>query len=541
MTSSSGAEPKALKARRGSGQDVIRASASYVAQVNAKGPQAVFKVVSHSRGCRVAAVLNYVERADKSLDKQLEAENQDGMVFKGPEDMREIYEEWKQDFERATPKPRERKTDQPEVAKKERHHEPRRIPPPIRRNRLHHLSELAVVRERSGAELLLQGNVPGRLASARSSAEMRGPADRARLDKSDRRLPRHATHAILSADCENTPANARKVMAAARDIMQEQLGSEGYQYVMVLHQDTKNPHVHVVINNYNRDPEKQKLKLNPPELFVIRSRFAERMTELGLEQHATRRLDRPEVLERIQNGIEALKKSGKWYEQKLFRASLANTATPGKDAEKSAAPATPKMLKFAERLAEKNGAPLPGNDFDTVRAYLAQHGKAGEVEKPIAFDAFAKRQAMAKAIAKLKDQVKDTTLPFSAERKERMQALREISQELIKPDAPDFRRLVDQLAVKLRNEGEKVRDQLKALQDPQPGEPKRETYRRQLERRRAVEKIVERNIANIEKQRKAINADPRIPNDTRRNVLELLRTHQQNLNKVVSQDKGRDR
>lgn len=577
MNSTSGDK---IKAKRGSREDVTRLTASYVSQVNKKAPQAVFKVVSHARGARVFNVLNYIERGDKPLEQQLEAENQDGEKFVGKDDMHRVYEEWRKDFERATPAPREAKPKH--LTRKEPHHAKTklsRIPPPHRRDRLHNLSELAVVHNRQGRELLLPGDVPDRVSDRRPDSEMRGVVDRDRgragiepapvshakpaLENevaaessrpsrvvtnsapgiADRvtkpkaeRKPRHATHALLSADCENTPANARKVMAAAREVFQEQLASEGYQYMMVLHTDTKNPHVHVVINNYNTDPDKTKLRLNPPDLFVIRQRFAERMTELGLEQQATRRLDRPEVLERINRGIEALRKSGTWYEQKLFSASLASGY-----GEKPGEQASPEMLKYAKSLAEKNKIELPGNSKAVVQEYLEQHGRKREGIPPFVMDAFAKRIAMAKAVARLKDQVKQTTLPFSKERSERMKALRAISQELIKPDAPDMKLLVNSLVVKLRNDTEKMQKQLDALQNPAPNAAKPMSYTRQLERKRAVEKIVERRLEAVEKQRQAINTDPRISNADRKTIMQTLQIHQQSLQKVVGRDRGRER
>lgn len=507
MSSTNASDPKALKGRKGSGGDEVRLTASYVGQINANGPQAVLKVVSQARGFRVNAVLDYIERADKSEEKQLDAENQNGKILKGKEDMRQVYEEWRKDFERA--KPQQKKSIAPEpkqrTTTKEPHHVKRRIPPPHRRNRLHHLSELALVQDKERAVLLLQGNVRNSLPGSRADSGMRGAATSGGITQKptptgktpSRRLPRHATHAILSADCENNPANARKVLRAARDILQEQLGSEGYRYVMVLHQDTKNPHVHVVINNYNLDPNKAKLRLNPPDLFVMRSRFAERMTELGLEQYATRRLDRPELLAKIEKGIEDLKAKGAWYERKLFEAASINPATPG---------------------------------YEPARGFEG---------RPTPFDAFAKRIAMAKSIAKLKEQVKETTLPFSPERKEKMRVLRELGKQLIDPKAPDFKRLVDQLELKFSKDQEKAVKQIAALREPEAGEPKPLTHRRRLERKRAVEKITERQLKRIEETRKAINTDTRISNEQRRQVLNKLNQYAQNLSRGVSRELSR--
>lgn len=64
---------------------------------------------------------------------------------------------------------------------------------------------------------------------------------------------RHFTHMLLSADVEPTENNYQRVLETARQTAFTQFGQLGYEYKMVLHRDTDNPHVHLVLNNYNKN------------------------------------------------------------------------------------------------------------------------------------------------------------------------------------------------------------------------------------------------------------------------------------------------
>jgi hypothetical protein len=132
-----------------------------------------------------------------------------------------------------------------------------------------------------------------------------------------KRPPRHVTHAMLSANCEVTQENERKVLQAARETLQEELSKKGYDYLLVLHKDGARPHCHAVIKNSNRDPDGPKLRLNPPELLELRQKFAEKLSQLGIEQVATLRQDRPHIMERIAKGVERLHESQNIYQTKL--------------------------------------------------------------------------------------------------------------------------------------------------------------------------------------------------------------------------------
>lgn len=252
-----------------------------------------------------------------------------------------------------------------------------------------------------------------------------------RATPGQKRPPRHVTHMILSADCAQTPENARAVAGAVAELLREQLGRDGYRYLTVLHTDTDRPHVHVVINNY-QEAGGPKLRLNPPELIALRQQFAQKLRERGIEQEANRRLDRPAVLE----AIAAMEAKGPWYLRAL-------QAAPSKD--------------------------------------LAP------------FDALAKRREMARALAKLHRDVKATTLPFSQERREQLAKLREVG-KLIDQSAPDSKRLVAELILKIDKDRERVQDHIRALSDP--ANPVKDIKRRR-QREQGIERIIGRNIEAV--------------------------------------------
>lgn len=425
--SSANSTVEELRPRRGKADGVHFKKPGYVsAAQKQKAPQAVVKVISQARGFRALKLMNYVARLDKehTQEQGLPLEDENGLQYEGADSVKAIYEEWKKDFERATP--------------------------------------------------------------------------------GQKRPPRHVTHMIFSGDCEQSPENARAVLAAVSELMQEQLGSAGFRYLLVLHQDTAHPHVHVLVNNYNRDPEKPKLRINPPELMAFRQQFAQKMRERGLEQEATRRVDRPHVLEAISQQLEELRAAGHWYEAKMYRAAIQS-----QEAGQSQAQATESMLKWARELEEKNGVELKGTDFETVRRYLDTHSTkalgldaAGQpvaaVDKPNPFDSFEKRRSMARAVARIKADVKATTLPFSAERRQRMEALRKIDAELIKVSAPNYAQLVQDLTIKLGRDIERVQDHIRALHDPETGIKDRKLLR---QREASVDKIIARQIRAIQEAR----------------------------------------
>ncbi|MDR3347368.1 MAG: relaxase/mobilization nuclease domain-containing protein, partial [Helicobacteraceae bacterium] len=107
---------------------------------------------------------------------------------------------------------------------------------------------------------------------------------------------RHATHILLSADCEPNATNYAKLEKTARDMLRREFDDKGYDYVFVVHKDTQHPHVHVVVKNKQRElglDKRRKLRLNPNDLLHLRRQFAFELERNGIEQIATRSVDTP--------------------------------------------------------------------------------------------------------------------------------------------------------------------------------------------------------------------------------------------------------
>lgn len=137
-------------------------------------------------------------------------------------------------------------------------------------------------------------------------------------------------------------------------------------------------YVHVAINSYNQLERKQKLRLNPPELFALGMAFAEKLNELGIEQAA---ILRPATYAGCRG-----KRHGK--------AQAAAGLVQSQDAESCARPG---------------------------RAFAAPRGRKKDVA--------------------LKAEIKEATLPFSPMRKEALAKLRELDKALILPPPISARRL----------------------------------------------------------------------------------------------------
>jgi hypothetical protein len=171
---------------------------------------------------------------------------------------------------------------------------------------LHHLVEYLIEREEGRVEM---ESSDGLIMDNEDLADMLEEWQGDFKDKgSGKGAQRHFTHMLLSADVEPTEDNYQSVLETARQTAFAQFGQLGYEYKMVLHRDTDNPHVHLVLNNYNKVTHK-KLRLDRHDLFRIRSHFADHLSKNGLKTHiATLRQDRPEFLHRVTNELARLNK-----------------------------------------------------------------------------------------------------------------------------------------------------------------------------------------------------------------------------------------
>jgi len=268
-------DPRAWK-MRGKGEDVNPlnefkmasrlASPGYIKQVTSGKPEAMMKVVSFARGHRVGNVMNYIARTEKEDQEELALEDQHGVLIEGKEEISELRNEWSTDFERAKPR-----TDEQIKAEK---------------------------------------------AYKQKKAEWEKLGKQGKPPRKPKGAPRHATHFILSANAPNDKRTSVLVQDAARDVLSKTFGKAGYEYVFVTHNDTKNPHVHVVMKNHNQLLNK-KLRLDKNDLANIRVQFAKSLEARGIEQAATMRRDRTNTYEKILSGVERTNNKLTWFQAKI--------------------------------------------------------------------------------------------------------------------------------------------------------------------------------------------------------------------------------
>lgn len=290
------------------------------------------------------------------------------------------------------------------------------------------------------------------------------------------RQSRHATHMILSAQCDNSYLNQKRVMASARQVLDEALGERGHDYILVLHKDTPNPHVHVVINNYNREKEGPKLRLNKPELFELRSHFAEQLRENGIEQQATMRKDRPPLLEHIAKGTAQLTERDTLYQAKM----------------KQAAPSV---------------------------------------------DAFAHRRSMSKAVTRMREEVKKQTLPGTAKRKELIAVVNELGQSLTKEGDPLSRKEVAASLQKLGRDITGIARDVESFKHPKP-EERRMTAKQTLRRAKALESMGRQITGNIEKAIKEVEKSE-LPRAERKEAVKAMKSYQKQVSKALGKGLSR--
>ncbi len=492
-------DDRALKGKRGKLDRISTrfTNPAYIEQAAkpAPGPQAVVKVISQARGFRAQRLMEYIGRAEgKDGDKELPFEDSKGEVGQGKEAIEAKYQEWREKFERAKP--------------------------------------------------------------------------------GQKNPPRHVTHMMLSASCDNNDKNAKKVLAAAREVLQDQLAAKGYDYIMVMHRDTDRPHIHVAINNYNMDADKRKLRLNPPELFELRTAFAERLQALGIEQMATLRRDRPVTLDQVRQGMAELKERGGWLQAKMRSASvgahagrlvdfgrapynfddrnersyyveLQTSSGPrvlwGKDLERALGDAGVRKGESVElERAGKVNVKVNAKTYDDrgrlveSQEVAAEKGlwnvkrvEKGQEKAPPILDALAERERIAKAITRMREQVKQVTGPLTKERKEYMQALRELSDSLIQPGA-DIQRQLDVTIKRLEREHGQVRAFAQDLRGT--ADAPKLTFRQKLQRQRMVEKLSDRALKNIDGAMKIVK-DAGMPAEQKQKALQQLRSLQRGFSK----------
>lgn len=102
-----------------------------------------------------------------------------------------------------------------------------------------------------------------------------------------KRKRRVTAHFVLDA---GPRADPKKLTKATREFLAEQFGKRGHEYVFVRHDDTKQPHVHVILNLM--DEHGKRLHTSVAQVQGWRERFAETARKHGIEVDASRAWER---------------------------------------------------------------------------------------------------------------------------------------------------------------------------------------------------------------------------------------------------------
>lgn len=255
---------------------------------------------------------------------------------------------------------------------------------------------------------------------------------------------RHATHIILSAVADPTEENNKKVMAAARAVFEKHFRDRGFDYVHALHKDSGKAHVHIVVQNANREKGGPKLRLNPPDLHELRADFAARLSVLQMEHVATLRRDRPHIIEQVQKGIEGLYKRETQFQRAMAR------ETPSRDA-------------------------------------------------------FAYRRAVNRSLTRLREQVKKETLPLTERRQELLGGIRRLERELTKRQ-PEIGKEIAATVRKFGKDAQNYKKWLNELTAPRKDQEK--SLKEQGQRWRTLEEMQKKTALEIREARQEIELAP---------------------------------
>lgn len=116
--------------------------------------------------------------------------------------------------------------------------------------------------------------------------------------------PKDFSHVVLSAGGDNPDRNKTEI--ATKQFLEENFKAKGYEYIYTTHDDTKNLHTHVIINNYSKYNE-HKFSPNKFDLQELRIDYRNKLDELGIDRSATYVFDRKNCLDILKNKAENIK------------------------------------------------------------------------------------------------------------------------------------------------------------------------------------------------------------------------------------------
>lgn len=134
------------------------------------------------------------------------------------------------------------------------------------------------------------------------------------LAKKAKVMRKDFTHIIFSPGGRFDPEKGK---AAIQRFLQENVQAKGFDYVTAFHNDTSNPHFHVVVKHTNAFDKRKSFALDKYDLFAWRMDFQRQLDLKGIDRTATKRFDRQDYLEKLQKApLELLTKVDQ-FERKL--------------------------------------------------------------------------------------------------------------------------------------------------------------------------------------------------------------------------------
>lgn len=186
------------------------------------------------------------------------------------------------------------------------------------------------------------------------------------------RKRRVTAHFILDAGAEAKPEDLSK---AARQFLAERFGKDGHEYLFVRHDDTKQPHVHVILNLTNAHG--RRLHTSVAEVQGWREQFAEIARQNGIEVDASRAWERGEAPAKSRGLVRyGAPRPARWAREQVRRGLAARKQKLLSEAALAAAQGD---RAGAESLRSKAAALRMRTDDETVRRVAAEGRSAAGV------------------------------------------------------------------------------------------------------------------------------------------------------------------
>ena len=257
--------------------------------------QVMVKITSYGSGSRgVGSHIRYITRDDKESDKdKIPLKDSNGFELKEGWEIRDVIGEWKADFSRKQLSEREKvkvQFDFKSINEKENHFSDVRK---WAKEEFGRFSRVFDGKGKTGEKRIYltyepeKGFVEQAIKEAEKKAELKFPSLKSTVTQLNERRERDTMHMMLS------PAKGvdkEKVERIGMAFAIEEFKANGHDFVYVIHDDTDNPHMHLVVKMQNEYGKR--LKTNKQDLHNWRIKYAEIARHYGLQVEASYRSDR---------------------------------------------------------------------------------------------------------------------------------------------------------------------------------------------------------------------------------------------------------